>query len=67
MIQVTVVTGGQTFKSTESDAATVDELRDMIYEDLENMGKFKMELEDGGWLLLGTSSIENATIVIKDV
>lgn len=57
---------GKTYVSVDIDEATATEVAETFYNDLERANKLKIDLKDGGYLLLGSNAIKSCAIIILD-
>lgn len=65
-MQLTIYVNGLTFKSMKSDAMTAEKAKDAFYSQFEKMNKVEMDLDDGGFLIIGEQSLQNAVLVFSE-
>ena len=65
-VQVEVHYNGKVYKGKIVEDATALEMKDGVYSVVEKMTKFEMELENGHYLILNETAIQNAAILILD-
>ena len=63
-MRIELTVDGKTYKSIATDDISRDDAVEALYEELANINKFKMELEDGTVLLLPVDVIRRAHIII---
>jgi hypothetical protein len=57
---------GNTYETPSTDEATVADCAEALYSDLQRMNKLKIELKDGGFLLLGEQAVRRCAIMVLD-
>ena len=65
-MQLTIYVNGLTFKSKQSNEMTADKAKDVFYSQFEKMNKVEMELDDGGFLIIGEQALQNAVLVFSE-
>lgn len=66
-IHVEVIVNGQTFKGKSKDLSedtTIEKQSYIFFENVNAMDKLIVELENGGWLILGNLAYKNAIITV---
>ena len=63
-MRIVLTVDGNTYKSITTDDVSRDDAVEALYEELDNINKFKMELEDGRVLLLPVDVIRRAHIIV---
>ncbi len=63
MTTISVTIDGETYKSKATDEIEHRELADKIYDMIADTNRFKLELENGGWLVLGEDAVQRAQFV----
>lgn len=64
-MQLTIYLNGLTFKSKVSNEMTAEEAKDVFYSQFENMNKVEMELDSGGFLVIGEQALQSAVLVFS--
>jgi hypothetical protein len=65
-MQLTIYVNGLTFKSKSSRKMTAEKAKDVFYAQFEKMNKVEMELDDGGFLIIGEQALQNAVLVFGE-
>ncbi len=65
-MQLTIYVNGLTFKSQKSNEMTAEEAKDIFYDQFEKMNKLEMNLDDGGFLIIGEQALQNAVLVFSE-
>lgn len=65
-MQLTIYANGLTFKSKQSNEMTAEEAKDVFYAQFEKMNKVEMELDNGGFLIIGEQALQNAVLVFSE-
>jgi hypothetical protein len=62
-MHIVIKYNGNTYTSAPNNDKTAEEVAEMFYEDFIEMGKFKMLLNDGGVLLIGSKAVQEAVFI----
>ncbi len=65
-MQLIIYVNGLTFKSKQSNEMTAEKAKDVFYSQFEKMNKVEMELDDGGFLIIGEQALQNAVLVFSE-
>ncbi len=65
-MQLTIYVNGLTFKSKQSNEMTAEKAKDVFYSQFEKMNKVEMELDYGGFLIIGEQALQNAVLVFNE-
>ncbi len=65
-MHLTIYVNGLTFKSQKSNEMTAEEAKDIFYDQFEKMNKLEMNLDDGGFLIIGEQALQNAVLVFSE-
>ena len=57
---------GNTYESAEDKSHTAEQVKDMMYKDFERLNKIQLELEGGGFIILGENVLKSCVIKILD-
>ena len=57
---------GNVYKGNIDIDSTPEQLKDMIYENLSKTEKLALELESGGYLILGYEAVKTAAILVVE-
>lgn len=63
-MKVVIEYQGKRYESVETTDPTPEEVSESIFKDLALMQKFKMNLADGGVLILGDRALQSAVILV---
>lgn len=70
-MKIIVHLNGHTYVSKKielenSNINNVEDYSNYLYETIPDLAKFRMLLEDGGFLILGTNAIQSASIILTE-
>ena len=65
-MQLTIYVNGLTFKSKSGNHMTAEKAKSIFYDQFEKMNKVEMELDDGGFLIIGEQALQNAVLVFSE-
>lgn len=65
-MKVIIEYNGKTYESVETDESTAKELHEEIYRRMDESEKFRMELKDGGYLVVGKEVVQSAVFIFKE-
>ncbi len=57
---------GNRYETPATDEVTAEQAKDALYSQLEKLNKLELQLEGGGFLLLGPKAVESCAIQILD-
>ena len=65
-MQITIKYEGEYFTSPHTDESTVEAFTETMYEIGAELDRFKMQLEDGGWIVLPSDAVKKCVFIIKE-
>ena len=65
-MRLIIYVNGLTFKSKSTSEMTAEKAKDVYYAHLEKMNKLEVNLDDGGFLIIGEQALKNAVLVFSE-
>ena len=65
-MKIVVEYQGNTYDGAENKDYTAEEAKDLMYKDFEDIGKFAMELKEGGFIIVGEDVIKSCVFKFID-
>lgn len=62
-MRIVVEYHGKVYKSKETCEVSVEEAANAVYENFSTLNKIKLDLEDGGYLVLGERALQSAVFM----
>lgn len=62
---IQIILEGNTYTSPDTDETTADEFSEQIFERMADLDRFKLELDTGGYLVIGKDAVQRAQVIVK--
>ena len=63
MAHIKIIHGSATYVTGECDTKDVEEMRDYVYENLDNLNNFQMMLENGDELVMSSGMVQSSAFL----
>jgi hypothetical protein len=65
-MKITIHVNGMTFTTAIDSGMSAKEAKESVYENIEQMHKLEMTLDDGTFLVMGKEALSNSILIFSD-